>query len=52
METSTVTYVDPDVHTFVIKAVDGSGNRSGPSNAYIPSRSADRPGSTVSPHYA
>lgn len=32
--TSTVTYVDPGTHTFVLKAVDGSGNRSGPSNAY------------------
>jgi chitodextrinase len=32
--TSTVTYVDPGVHTFVLKAVDGSGNRSGPSNAF------------------
>jgi len=32
--TSTVIYVDPGTHTFVLKAVDGSGNRSGPSNAY------------------
>jgi len=29
-----VTYVDPGTHTFVVTAVDASGNRSGPSNAY------------------
>jgi hypothetical protein len=32
--TSDVLYVDPGTHTFVLHAVDGSGNRSGPSNAY------------------